>query len=897
MLFSRLSILVIICYPSLLYAQATVVITGIIRNNTGAPLPQTTILLKDSLNGRVLGFAISRNDGSFTIRQTLLREGNYLLEAGHVQCSTTSKSIRVSLSQVHYDGLDFMLSPLAKSLQEVVIRAEPPKFKVRGDTVEFRSSAYRTAETRKVEDLLRNIPGFDVGNDGRISFNGKEVDRILVEGEDLTEKNYQLLSRNLQAGVVDKIQVLHRYDENRLMAAVSNLDRIGINLTIDKKFLHRWSGSLEAGAGTGGHSMTDINLLRLNERFKFLQFLQHNTIGLTANADMNHYFGEGGKAASSLSEEGPVRGILKSGRIHPPPLGAAYTHDNNDISGFAIASWKTGKSVRMKVLAGGMETRNQFLSQGRQEVFMPDSTGWQISFEDAARTEIHEGILRYSLQHDAGKGNLGSYTAEVAGNRSVHRYLNHSAGAIKDSLRENLRNEHLRFHIRGQESFRLSQAAVLNLMFSIGHDRPEQAFDANTGRFRDYFALDSMYHFFRQELPSSSDRAEVDMTVSGKRKKFRWTAGLRGLRERSWYQDAVQAGTNGSMADTLLRKSESFLNAWRNTVFGSVQIAQGRRSQWGLGSALGFGIVETSGDMYPAPAKAAICRFFIGYTYSISPMQQFAVQYQSSQDMPPSGLFHPSGLLSGQGMIQDGASQPVFPLVHSFQANYVLNNLHRGSSLMVMASGSLGSRQYNTALEAYPAYTILFPLAADGNRNLAIQMKCEQYFKAIRSKISLQVSGMYLEDRLLYNGLKSRNRVDNLRIQPRWTSGFSGTVNMEVVITSLYMRNLTVPDKGDASRFSQWQHQGYAKARARFSDKLFAAVQYNAYRLSPGNFFQSLDGYAKWNVHRSWSVSVYAHNILQSRVIRQRQFSVNAQSEQAFALVGRYFMTRLQWQF
>ncbi len=289
--------------PAFLCAQAPVILSGSVRNGKGEPLPQSTIRLKDSSGRRILAFSLARSDGSFVLRQVLTLDSIYQLEIGHIQYQLQSRVLSLSPDTRVLAGLDFILSARVNSLDEVVIRAKPPAFSIRGDTAEFRASAYRTAESRKVEDLLRSMPGFDISGDGRIHFNGKEVDRILVEGDDLTEKNYRLLSRNLHAGLVDKVQVMSRYDENRLMANVTNPEKVGINLTIDPKYLHRWSGTLETGLGTSGERMADLNLVRLAPRFKLIQFLQHNTIGLAANVDMNHYFRDGDPVAASSAQE------------------------------------------------------------------------------------------------------------------------------------------------------------------------------------------------------------------------------------------------------------------------------------------------------------------------------------------------------------------------------------------------------------------------------------------------------------------------------------------------------------------------------------------------------------------------------------------------------------------
>jgi hypothetical protein len=690
---------------------------------------------------------------------------------------------------------------------------------------------------------------------------------------------------------------MSRYDENRLMANVTNPEKVGINLTIDPKYLHRWSGTLETGLGTSGERMADLNLVRLAPRFKLIQFLQHNTIGLAANVDMNHYFRDGDPVAASSAQESASRGLLKAGSIQPPSLGTAYTRDNDDLSGFTILSWKSSPRVRMKILAGGQDTRAQFLSRGRQDVLQPDGNGWRISFEDASRSDNTEGLLRYSLQHDAGKNNLGQYAAELALGRADYQYANFSSAAITDSLRENLQTRQALFHIRGQESFRLRGPSVLSVLFSARRDRPEQEFDAGTGRFRDYFMVDSSFLFFQQDLSMVQNRGEMDITLSSKRKYVRWSAGLRSLLDGYAYKEAAQAGKPATMEDSLLRQGEARFHSFRHTAYGSFHIPQGKKGEWGFGMAAGFGMTETGGKDSRVKTRAFVYRVLLGYSLAINPLQQFSIRYQSSQDLPSASMFHPPGLLSGQGMVLDAAGIPQYPVMHALQASFVSNNLHRGSNWLAMVSGGLGNRQYNMALEAYPAYTVTYPMATDGNRNLSLQLKGERYLKSLRSKFSLQWSGMFLDDRLAYNGLMSRNRAGSMRIQPRWTSAFRGILNAELSITSWYTRNLTTPDSGLETRLSQWQHQGHARIRLAISGKVFTALQYNGYRLSAGNYFQSLDAFAKWTIGSAWSVALYGHNLLQSRVIEQRQFSVNAQSFQSFVLVRRYLMVRIQWQF
>jgi hypothetical protein len=290
-------------------AQEKSVIAGRIITTDQQPLQNATVSLKDSVSGAILAYAISKADGRFSLQKENLPDGNYLLIVEHMNTMQSVKSIRLNKAAPFQPEILFILQPVARQLKEVIIKAAADPFSIRGDTIEFKAKPYKTAETKKVQDLLRNMQGFEVSSDGKVNFNGKEVDRILIEGEDLTEKNYQLLSRNLNANLVEKVQVINNFSTNRLLKDVDNSGRIGINLTIDEKFKNKLSGSIEAGSGIGGRDYADNNLVWLTRKIKFISFLNYNETGLPANANLQYYFNQDESAAGNASGDQAQRGL------------------------------------------------------------------------------------------------------------------------------------------------------------------------------------------------------------------------------------------------------------------------------------------------------------------------------------------------------------------------------------------------------------------------------------------------------------------------------------------------------------------------------------------------------------------------------------------------------------
>jgi hypothetical protein len=122
-------------------------------------------------------------------------------------------------------------------LPGIVIKRNQPLARASGDTLQFDAARYLKPEAFRLEDLVKNIPGFRVDDNGRIYFNGKEISRIMIDGDDLAGEQYKLLSRNLKALMIDSLQLIQRHEKNRLLRTFGNQDAMALNLVIKKSWI------------------------------------------------------------------------------------------------------------------------------------------------------------------------------------------------------------------------------------------------------------------------------------------------------------------------------------------------------------------------------------------------------------------------------------------------------------------------------------------------------------------------------------------------------------------------------------------------------------------------------------------------------------------------------------
>ncbi|MDE6276640.1 MAG: TonB-dependent receptor, partial [Muribaculaceae bacterium] len=171
------------------------------------------------------------------------------------------------------------LSENAIALKEAVVTGIRTPVKVMEDTIEFSAESYKTQPNAVVEDLLKRLPGVEVSSDGKITSNGKEVTKILVDGKEFFGDDPTVASRNLPVNMVEKLQVVDRKsDLARLTGVDDGEEETVINLTVKKNMKNGWFGNVEAGYGWGDKS-------RYNGSFNINRFWNENQITFLGSAN------------------------------------------------------------------------------------------------------------------------------------------------------------------------------------------------------------------------------------------------------------------------------------------------------------------------------------------------------------------------------------------------------------------------------------------------------------------------------------------------------------------------------------------------------------------------------------------------------------------------------------
>ena len=271
------------------YAQLAAV-SGNIRDTTEKKsLVNSSVILLRRVDSVLVRATRSDKNGDFFLKD--LPSGKFLLRVTYPSYADYVEELELK------DSLVMRLPAIAlilksQLLQEVIVNGNRSAIHIKGDTVEFKADSFYTRAGANIEELLKRLPGIEVGKDGSIKAQGQTVPKILVDGEEFFGDDPTLVTQNLLADMVDKVQV---YDKKSDQAAFTGIDdgertkTINIKLKESKK--NGFFGKLSAGAATEGYHdlQAMLNVFRNKEKFALYGILSNTgKTGLNWQ-DMNNY--------------------------------------------------------------------------------------------------------------------------------------------------------------------------------------------------------------------------------------------------------------------------------------------------------------------------------------------------------------------------------------------------------------------------------------------------------------------------------------------------------------------------------------------------------------------------------------------------------------------------------
>ncbi|MEN9998818.1 MAG: hypothetical protein RI922_1808 [Bacteroidota bacterium] len=224
------------------FAQ-TMKVSGIVTDSTGSPLQNSMVMavrVKDSL---LLGFTRSDKQGKFLL--TDFQVDTFSLVVAHPKCDDRTYYIFGSKDNYEINIPNVRMTPMSKELQEVVIYANKNPIYYKGDTLVYVADSFKVAEGAVVEDLLKKLPGIKIDSDGKITSQGQEINKVLVDGDEFFGTDPTVATKNLGADGIKTVQIYEKTDNETIGGSEEKIKVLDLKLKEEAKkgYFGRVSGA------------------------------------------------------------------------------------------------------------------------------------------------------------------------------------------------------------------------------------------------------------------------------------------------------------------------------------------------------------------------------------------------------------------------------------------------------------------------------------------------------------------------------------------------------------------------------------------------------------------------------------------------------------------------------
>lgn len=208
--------------------------------------------------------------------------------------------------EVQLDGRTFRFTVSMEQtsirIKEVLVKAS--RIGEQGDTLTYNVVSFANAQDRSIGDVLKRMPGIQVDKEGKIMYNGKDINKFYIEGKDLLEGRYGIATNGISHKDVARVEVMENHQPIRVLSRFTYSDQAAINLKLKDKAKAKWLGNMEVAGGYAGEEKeglwkADLFGMLIKNDLQNITIAQSNNTGENIARNIrSHYAGgsEGNRA-------------------------------------------------------------------------------------------------------------------------------------------------------------------------------------------------------------------------------------------------------------------------------------------------------------------------------------------------------------------------------------------------------------------------------------------------------------------------------------------------------------------------------------------------------------------------------------------------------------------------
>ena len=342
---------------------------GTIQDSVHNPVANVNVLLRVTKNPVIAAYSVSDLSGKFTIP---VPEGTDTAYIELTIIGFKKVELQIPASQIAIPRL-IVLSKGTFQLPEVFVKAKSVPIVQNKDTLSFDVKSFIGKNDRVILDVLKKLPGLTVLSSGQIQYNGKPINKLYVEGQDLMDDRYNIITNNLPAGVVDKVQVLENHQPIKILDSLVYSDQAALNIKLQANAKSKLLGNGWFGMGASPFLTDDlISVMKFAKKIQYINSVRYNNTGIDLSNETSSL---NAATIRNLVESNSIKeDILHLIKSAPPPVSESRQLFNHSLLLTTNINKRLNDKFEIKLNAGFQRDKISSNSFNKTQIVLPSDT-------------------------------------------------------------------------------------------------------------------------------------------------------------------------------------------------------------------------------------------------------------------------------------------------------------------------------------------------------------------------------------------------------------------------------------------------------------------------------------------------------------------------------------------
>lgn len=707
--------------PLIIYSQG-ITIAGIINDTNGRSVESASVVVFDS-DENTLTYTYSDENGNYNL--VIERPNNNIISIVVSGLGYSRTEIKLDLTLKENIKQSFTLVDKIEFLKEVVIEFNK-KIKIDRDTTTIKIASFVNKTEQTIEDVLKKLPGIEVLKDGTIKAHGKQIDKLLIEGDDLYDKNYKFLSKNLDGKVLDAVQIIDGFEDNPILKKMNNSDKVALNLKLKKDKQNIWFGNIMVGAGIISENRwkEGLNLGLLKKKIKLFYLADYNNSGEKATDQVSKAVNE-----NNLFGENRYEKTAKTLFNINSNENSSFSNSQSVFNKAFFNSLSFSKKINPDMTLRGVG----YFANDNQLQDSNSQTQYNIENNPVSFTETN----KYSAKRTLSSGELelkyfvneDNYLTNIFIYKNNPNIINSELLFNQDALYQNSNDKNQTFYNHFNHTCRLSESTVLNNYFYFGKDNIDQNSRIESA-FLNSFLNISPESIVEVVATNSNTYFGLKSKMIARFKKIEYTIGLQ-------FENSKEIINN-----TLVENEIHNTTYENNTVLKQNQISLENNFRYNLTQKLdataSLNVIQNQFSLNSNTNSILILNPLFSINLKKTELGNFTLSYSENNKPPEISYLNENFLLSSYRTFEKGTKyEGVFKSKTIFFSHNLFNDVQRfsiGTSLFYTNSKDIYNKESlitnNLAFEKY--------IFSKGSTDLNGNFNIVNYFRKLKTATKLE---------------------------------------------------------------------------------------------------------------------------------------------------------------